>query len=88
VLRIPTNGAHKMGRKPTRLRASAISRWSPQFITALGEPDARSGSGAQSWGVWRQDPGPRGVWLDNYAQLQAEGGVATVPFRALYTGNK
>jgi hypothetical protein len=24
-----------------------------QFIAALGDPDATSGSGAQAWGVWR-----------------------------------
>ena len=47
-----------------------------QFIAALGNPDATSGSGAQSWGLWRQDPGPRGVRLDSYEQLKATGGVA------------
>ncbi len=47
-----------------------------QFIAALGNPDATSGSGAQSWGLWRQDPGPRGVRLDSYEQLKAAGGVA------------
>ena len=35
----------------------------PQFIAALGDPGASSGGGAQAWGVWRLDPGPRGVWL-------------------------
>jgi hypothetical protein len=47
-----------------------------QFIAALGEPGATSGSGAESWGLWHLDPGPRGVWLKNYAQLQAAGTVA------------
>ena len=47
-----------------------------QFIAALGDPDATSGSGAESWGLWRKDPGPRGVWLNNYGQLKAAGGVA------------
>ena len=47
-----------------------------QFIAALGDPGATSGSGAQSWGLWRLDPGPRGVWLDSYEQLRAAGGVA------------
>ncbi|MGI9319346.1 MAG: hypothetical protein ACR2QW_18610 [bacterium] len=47
-----------------------------QFIAALGDPGATSGRGAQSWGLWRLDPGPRGVWLDNYEQLQSTGGVA------------
>jgi hypothetical protein len=48
-----------------------------QFIAALGDPSANSGSGAETWGLWRQDPGPRGVWLRNYGeQLEASGGIA------------
>ena len=48
-----------------------------QFIAALGDPDASSGVGAQTWGLWRKDPGPRGVWLKNYErQLVARDGVA------------
>lgn len=47
-----------------------------QFIAALGDPSASSGRGAESWGLWRLDPGPRGVRLDNYERLEAEGGVA------------
>jgi hypothetical protein len=47
-----------------------------QFIAALGDPTASSGSGAQSWGLWRVDPGPRGVRLRNYEQLKAAGGIA------------
>lgn len=52
-----------------------------QFIAALGDPDASSGKGAQSWGLWRKDPGPRGVWLKNYDQLQAAGGVAPAQWK-------
>lgn len=48
-----------------------------QFIAALGKADATSGTGAETWGLWRRDPGPRGVWLTNYdVQLKAAGGVA------------
>jgi len=47
-----------------------------QFIAALGDPAATSGSGAQSWGLWRRDPGPRGVWLKHYEALKAAGGHA------------
>ena len=47
-----------------------------QYIVALGDPAATSGSGAQSWGLWRQDPGPRGCKLENYVQLKAADGVA------------
>jgi len=51
-------------------------RISTQFIAALGDPDTSAGSGAQSWGVWRRDPGPRGVRLDHYERLKAAGGIA------------
>ena len=47
-----------------------------QYIAALGDPEASSGTGAQKWGLWTIDPGPRGVWLKNYADLEAAGGVA------------
>lgn len=49
---------------------------SPQYIAALGDPSARSGGGAQSWGLWRLDPGPRGVKLKRYESLKSAGGVA------------
>ncbi len=47
-----------------------------QYIAALGEPGANSGSGAQTWGLWPVDPGPRGVELDDYGRLTKAGGVA------------
>mmetsp|Transcript_81906 Transcript_81906/g.240430 ORF Transcript_81906/g.240430 Transcript_81906/m.240430 type:complete len:218 (-) Transcript_81906:35-688(-) len=47
-----------------------------QFIAALGDPAAKSGAGAQSWGIWRVDPGPRGVYLRDWPKLQADGGAA------------
>ena len=50
--------------------------WSPQYIAALGDPGANSGNGAQSWGFWSVDPGPRGVRLDRYERLKAAGGVS------------
>ncbi len=52
-----------------------------QFIAALGDPAATSGSDAQSWGLWRVDPGPRGVRLDRYEQLKAAGGVAPAQWK-------
>src|SRR6516164_6676769 len=55
---------------------SKFRRIEPQYIAALGEPGATSGSGAQSWGLWSQDPGPRGCKLDRYDQLRAAGGGA------------
>jgi hypothetical protein len=55
---------------------SKFRRIEPQYIASLGDPAASSGSGAQSWGVWSQDPGPRGCKLDRYPELKAAGGVA------------
>jgi hypothetical protein len=45
-----------------------------QFIAALGDPEAKSGVGAESWGLWTVDPGPRGVWLSLFPVLRAAGG--------------
>ena len=53
-----------------------FQRISTQFIAALGPPGATSGSGAQSWGLWPLDPGPRGVRLSRFEQLEEAGGVA------------
>ena len=47
--------------------------WTPQYIAALGDPGAKSGNGAESWGLWRLDPGPRGVRLDRHERLKATG---------------
>jgi len=37
-----------------------------QFIAALGDPNSSFGKGANNWGIWTVDPGPRGVWLRDY----------------------
>jgi hypothetical protein len=50
--------------------------WSPQYIAAVADPKATSGNSAQTWGLWREDPGPRGVRLARYEQLKAANGVA------------
>ena len=47
-----------------------------QYIAALGDPGATSGSGAQLWGLWPLDPGPRGVKLHRYQSLKDAGGIA------------
>jgi hypothetical protein len=52
-----------------------------QYIAALSDPKATSGNNAQLWGLWRQDPGPRGVRLDRYESLQASGGVAPAKWK-------
>ena len=53
-----------------------FQRISAQYIAALGNPGETSGSGAQSWGLWPLDPGPRGVKLSSYQRLMDAGGVA------------
>src|SRR5690348_15651566 len=60
---------------------SNFRRIEPQFIAALGDPGATSGNGAQSWGFWNQDPGPRACKLDHYPQLKASGGVAPAQWK-------
>lgn len=57
---------------------SGFQRISPvQFIAALGDPRGSSGTGAEQWGLWQKDPGPRGVWLKQYEQeLVANQGLA------------
>src|SRR5262245_6470986 len=52
-----------------------------QYIAALGDPGAKSGTGAELWGLWRVDPGPRGVTLSSYESLKADGGVAPAKWR-------
>ena len=52
---------------------SKFRRIEPQFIAALGDPGATSGNGAQAWGYWDKDPGPRACKLDHYPQLKATG---------------
>ena len=53
-----------------------FKRISTQYIAALGDPGSTSGNGAQSWGLWPLDPGPRGVKLNRYQSLKNSGGVA------------
>ena len=50
---------------------SRFKRIEPQFIAALGDPAATSGNGAQAWGFWNQDPGPRACKLDHYRRSDA-----------------
>ena len=53
-----------------------FKRISPQYIAVLADPGAVAGSGAEAWGLWRLDPGPRGVRLNRYEHLRAAGDVA------------
>jgi len=57
-----------------RLSNPGYERVSPlQFVAALGDPDASSGGGAQHWGLWRTDPGPRGLRLRDYERMVGSG---------------
>lgn len=63
-----------------------FKRISTQYIAALGDPDATSGNGAQLWGLWPLDPGPRGVKLNRYQSLREAGGIAPAGWRFDETG--
>jgi hypothetical protein len=58
---------------------SEFKRIPTQYIAALAPPDATSGHNAETWGLWRQDPGPRGLRLKNYDRV--ENGVAPAGWR-------
>lgn len=58
-----------------------FQRIQTQFIAALAAPDATSGDNAHEWGLWRLDPGPRGVRLSDYERLRHAGGVAPAGWR-------
>ena len=48
-----------------------------RFISALGDPKSSSGTGSELWGLWRDDPGPRGVYLKDYERrLKSNNNVA------------
>jgi len=59
---------------------TVIKPISTQFIAALGDPGASAGGGAETWGLWREDPGPRGVRLSSFEALKADG-VAPAQWR-------
>ena len=53
-----------------------------QFIAAIADPEAASGSNAQDWGVWTVDPGPRGVFLRDYKKdIQTRNNIAPVGWK-------
>lgn len=52
-----------------------------QYIAALAPEGATSGTGAETWGLWRVDPGPIGVWLRFYQNLQKAGNIAPSGWR-------
>eukprot|EP00035_Acanthoeca_spectabilis_P039513 m.62893 g.62893 ORF g.62893 m.62893 type:complete len:149 (-) comp9634_c0_seq1:340-786(-) len=57
-------------------KASVLSHstFTERWSQALGDPEATEGENAGEWGIWRVDPGPRGVRLTDYEKLKARGG--------------
>ena len=54
------------GRMPGSV-PEGMHRAPTQFIAALGDPTSSSAkSGAENWGIWRIDPGPRGVYVRDF----------------------
>lgn len=70
-----------------KMAGTNFKRVQTQFIAANVDPTvgsgmkASSGTGAETWGIWRIDPGPRGVRLHEYGKLEAAGGVAPHKWR-------
>ncbi len=57
-------------------RAERFQRGPTQYIAALGDKTATSGTDAATWGFWAVDPGPRGVPIRRFDALIGAGGVA------------
>ncbi len=64
-----------------------FSRIPTQFIAALGDPKASGGTSASDWGVWRLDPGPRGVWLRDFQNVLAANSEHKAPAGWLFDPN-
>ena len=77
IMAVLGQSAQAAGQDRTKFRRLS----SLQYIAALADPKATSGNGAQTWGLWRLDPGPRGVTLDRYERLKAAGGVAPAQWK-------
>ncbi len=76
MLIVLSRSVHADGNAPTQFKHVPL-----QYIAALGDPQANSGGGAQMWGLWSQDPGPRGCMLEGYSKLKAAGGVAPAQWK-------
>ena len=63
------------------LAQTKIRRIRTQYIAALSPEGATSGTGAETWGLWKVDPGPIGVWLRFYQALQKAGNIAPAGWR-------
>ncbi len=63
------------------LAQTKIRRIQTQYIAALAPEGATSGTSAETWGLWKEDPGPIGVWLRFYQALQKAGNIAPAGWR-------
>jgi len=45
-----------------------------RFIAALGDSQTSEGTGAESWGLWERDPGPRGIPFDQFDEYSSSNG--------------
>jgi len=61
---------------PSSYAPAGFDRIPTQFIAALGDPESNSGMGVENWGIWEKDPGPRGVWLNDYENLVKSEGIS------------
>lgn len=66
---------------PVLAQTRLFRRIPTQYIAALAPEGARSGTGAESWGLWKVDPGPIGVWLWWYQTLKRAGNIAPAGWR-------
>ena len=63
------------------LAQTKIRRIQTQYIAALAPVGATSGTNAETWGIWKVDPGPIGVWLRFYQILQKAGNITPAGWR-------
>lgn len=66
---------------PVLAQSKFFRRIPTQYIATLAPEDAKSGTGAETWGLWKEDPGPIGVWLRFYQVLQKAGNIAPSGWR-------
>jgi hypothetical protein len=66
IKRIITAAVLAMGLAGQAAAQANVTFFPTQYIAALADPEAKSGTGAETWGIWTVDPGPRGVFLREF----------------------
>lgn len=69
-------GAMLLSGSGPALAEATVKSIPTQYIAALGDSSATSGTNAGTWGLWEVDPGPRGVWISDFPALVASDGRA------------